>query len=93
VDTTTTNTDMLTAASVNAQVVDALSVDTYAEPAAVPAATATLKDMLHWLFTLARNKYTQTATTAAVRNDADGANIAAAVVSDDGTTYTRGEFS
>lgn len=79
-------------ADVNAEVVDALVTDTYGEPAAVPAATASLKDKINWLFVLARNKITQTATTQAVRNDADAANIATAAVSDDLTTFTRGEF-
>jgi len=83
----------LSAAQVNAEVVDALATDTYAEPAAVPAATASLKDKIGWLFTLARNKATQTATTTTLRNDADGADIATSAVSDDATTFTRGEWS
>jgi len=78
---------------VNAEVVDALATDTYAELAGPPAATSSLKDKLAWLFVLARNKVTQTATTQAVRNDADGANVATSTVSDDGTTFTRGEWS
>ena len=81
------------AAAINAEVVDTLSTDTHAEPSAVPAATASLKDKIGWLFTLARNKITQTSTTAALRNDADGGNIATSTVSDDGTTATRGEWT
>lgn len=92
VATTTTNTDMLTAAAVNAEVDTALATTTYAEPSGVPAATASLKDKIGWLAALARNKLTQTATTQTLRNDADGADIAASTVSDDGTTATRGEF-
>lgn len=83
----------LSAADVNAEVVDALSVDTYAEPASVPAATASLAAKIGWLFTLARNKITQTATIQTLRNDADDGTIGAASVSDDGTTATRGEWS
>ena len=83
----------LTAAQVNAEVVDALDTDTYAELGAVPAATASLADKIAWLFMLARNKVTQTATTVVVRNDADSGNVATSTVSDDGTTATRGEFS
>lgn len=82
----------LSAAQVNAEVVDALAVDTYAEPAAVPAATATLAAKINWLATLARNKVTQTATTQTLRNDADSGNIATAGVSDDSTTFTRNEW-
>lgn len=80
-------------ADVNAEVVDVLTTDTFAEPAAVPAATASLKDKIGWLFTLARNKLTQTSTTSTVRNDADSANVATAAVSDDGTTFTRSEWT
>ena len=80
-------------AAVNAQVVDALATDTYAEPGSVPAATSSLKDKINWLFALARNKVTQTSTTQTLRNDADSGNIATSSVSDDGSTFTRGEWS
>jgi len=79
--------------AINAQVVDVLSTDTHAEASGVVGATASLKDAIVWLKTLARNKITQTATTQTLRNDADDGNIATATVSDDGTTATRGEFS
>jgi hypothetical protein len=82
----------LSAAAVNAEVVDALATDTYAELAAVPSATSTLADKLNWMFLLARNKVTQTATTQLVRNDADGATVGTSTISDDGTTFIRGEF-
>lgn len=82
-----------TPAQVNAEVVDALVTDTYAEPSAVPAATASLKDKLGWLVALARNKRTTTATTDTLRNDADNGNIATASVSDDGTSFIRGEYT
>ncbi len=84
---------LATPAQVNAQVVDALDTDTYAELAGVPAATSTLTDKIGWLFALARNKVKQTATTQTLRNDADGGNIAQATVSNDGTTATRNEFT
>lgn len=80
-------------ASVNAEVVDTLVTDTYAEPGSVPAATASLKDKIGWMEALARNKITQTSTTQTLRNDADSGNIATSTVSDDGTTFTRGEFA
>ena len=82
-----------TPAQVNAEVVDALATDTYAEPGSVPAATSSLKDKINWLFTLARNKRTQTSSTQTLRNDADNASISTSTVSDDGTTATRGEWS
>jgi hypothetical protein len=80
-------------AEVQSEVVDALTVDTYAEVSAVPAATSSLKDKINWLFSLARNKITQTATTSTLRNDADSGNISTSTVADDGTTATRGEWS
>lgn len=83
----------LSAAQVNAEMLDVLTTDTFAEPGAVPAATSSLEDKISWLFTLARNKITQTATTQTLRNDADSADIATSTVSDDGTTAIRGEFS
>lgn len=64
-----------------------------AEPAGVPALTANLKTALSWLLALARNKITQTSTTSTLRNDADSASIATSTVSDDGTTFTRGEWA
>jgi hypothetical protein len=82
-----------TPAQVNTEVLDVMTVDTFAEAAAVPAATSTLKDKINWLFALARNKLTQTTTTQTLRNDADSGNVATSTVSDDGTTATRGEWS
>lgn len=64
-----------------------------AEPGAVPSLTANLKTAVSWLLALARNKVTQTSTTSTLRNDADSGNIATSTVSDDGTTFTRGEWS
>ncbi|HXH12340.1 MAG TPA: hypothetical protein VNP04_21550 [Alphaproteobacteria bacterium] len=81
-----------TPAQVNAEVLDVLSVDTFAELTAVPAANSPLSSQINWLFLLARNKITQTATTQTLRNDADTASIATASVSDDGTTFTRNEW-
>jgi hypothetical protein len=78
---------------VNDQVLDVLNTDTFVESAAVPAATATLVAKIGWLTTLARNKLTQTATTQTIRNDGDSGDIATSAVSDDGTTFTRAEWT
>jgi len=80
-------------ASVNAEVLDVLSTDTFAELGAVPAATSSLKDKITYMFMWFRNKSTQTSTTRLLRNDADNATVATETVSDDGTTYTKGEAS
>jgi hypothetical protein len=80
-------------ADVNAEVLDVLNVDTFAEPGAVPAATASLVAKLGWVFTVLRNKITQTSATQTLRNDADNASIATSSISDNGTTFTRNEWS
>lgn len=77
---------------VNAEVVDALATDTYAEVSAVPAATSTIVAKINWLFIKARNKLTQTATAQVVKADDGTTTVATAAVSDDGTTATRSEF-
>ena len=61
--------------------------------AAVPAITASALSGLNWLFALARNKRTQTATTETVYKDDGTTSLATSTKSDDGTTYTRGEYS
>lgn len=83
----------LSAAEVNAEVVDALSTDTYAEPGAgAPPATASLKDKIGFLYKFMRNRVTSNATTITVYND-DGTTAAhTSTHSDDATTYDRGEF-
>jgi len=80
-------------ADVDAAVDVGLATTTYAEPASVPSATASLKDKLGWLAMKARNKVEQTATLQTVYDDAGTAPIGTASVADDGTTATRGEFS
>lgn len=81
------------AAAINAEVVDALSTDTYAEPTAVPAATSSLKDKINWLFMLARNRRTQTSTTETVYADDGSTSRATSTKSDDGSTFTRSEYT
>lgn len=61
--------------------------------ASVPAMTASALSGLNWLFALARNKRTQTATTETVYKDDGSTSLATSTKSDDGTTYTRGEYS
>ena len=92
-DTRTTAWLIEKGADVNAQMLDVLNVDTFAESAGVPAATATLVAKIGWLATLARNKVTQDATTQTLRNDADGADVAASAISDDGTDFVKNEWT
>lgn len=84
----------LSAAQVNAEMVDVLTVDTYAEPGqGSPAATASLKDKIGYLFKAWRNKTTQTNSDYRLFAD-DGTTIdQKAGTSDDGTTFTRANIS
>jgi hypothetical protein len=79
-------------ADVNAEVVDALNVDTYAEPTGTPPATASLVRKIGQTYKHLRNAVEQTSTTQTLKNDGGTTDITAAV-SDDGTTFTRAEWS
>jgi hypothetical protein len=84
----------LSAAQVNAEVLDVLTVDTFAQPGQEsPAATATLKNMLAYLYKAWRNRHTQTATEYALFADDGTTKDQEAAVSDDGTTFVRDEVS
>jgi len=78
-------------AEVNAEVLDVLTTDTFAEPSGDPGATVSLEDKISYLYTLFRNKSTQTATTFTLRNDADSGDIVTSAISDDATTFTKGK--
>lgn len=75
------------------EIVDAVWAKTMTELSAVPGVTGTTLSALSWLFSLARNKVTQTSTTTTLFKDDGSTSLAASTVSDDGTTFTRGEFA
>ena len=83
----------LSAAEVNAEVVDVLSVDTFAELTAPPAATSSLKDKITWLFMYARNKVTQTSSQRKLYLEDTTTVAGTSGTSDNGTTFTKGEDS
>lgn len=81
-------------ADVNAEVLDVLNTDTFAEPGqGTPASTTTLVAKIGYLFKNWRNKKTQTATEWALYADDTTTKDQEAVVSDDATTATKGEIS
>jgi len=82
-----------TPAQVNTEVVDCLNVDTYAEPGQeAPAATNTLVKKIGYLFKFLRNRISTIATTIKVYAD-DGTTVdQKSTISDDATTFERGEF-
>jgi len=81
----------LTTLQVNAEVLDVLQTDTFAELSAPPAATSSLKDKITWVFQWLRNKSTQTSTQRKLYADDGSTVVSTETVSDDGTTYTKGE--
>jgi hypothetical protein len=81
----------LTPSQVNAEVLDVLQTDTFAELSAPPAATSSIKDKLTWVFQWLRNKSTQTSTQRKLYADDGSTVVSTETVSDDGTTYTKGE--
>lgn len=88
-----TGLNNLSASQVNAEVLDVLNVDTHAELSSPPAATSSLKDKLTWLFMWMRNKSTETATERKLYADDTTTIVSTETVSDDGTTFTKGEAS
>jgi hypothetical protein len=64
-----------------------------ADAAGPPAIDADWPEMIKWFYTVSRNTITQTATTQALRNDADTADVATSATSDVGGTFTRGGWS
>jgi hypothetical protein len=85
-----TTISSLTAANVNSEVVDVMTVDTYTAPAnaADVPASPTLEEAMMFIYTYLRNKKTQTSGLFSLRNDADSGDIVTATVTDDTTTTT-----
>jgi hypothetical protein len=82
----------LSAAQVNAEVLDVLATDTFAEPGAgAPAATASLKDKIGYVYKAWRNKVTQTSSTYTLYGDDAITAHHTAAVGDDGATFTKNE--
>lgn len=80
-------------AAINAQVVDCLNVDTYAEPGqGTPAATNTLVAKIGYLFKAWRNLLTTSATEIKLYNDAGDTVDQKATISDSGTLFSKGEI-
>jgi hypothetical protein len=81
-------------ADVNGEVVDALATDTYAEPGqGAPGATISLSAKINYLYKAWRNKTTQTATTYTLFADDASTADQKSTVSDDGSTFTKGEMA
>jgi hypothetical protein len=83
----------LSAAEANAEIVDALAVDTYAEPAqGAPGATIPLAAKINYIYKFLRNQVQSDLAGIRIYAD-DGSTVDhKSPHSDDGTTYTRGKF-
>lgn len=78
----------LSAAEVNAEVVDALATDTYAESSGVPASTASIATKITRMYDALKNGLDQTGTKKQFKNAA-GTVQWEKDLSDDGTTYSE----
>jgi hypothetical protein len=82
----------LSAAQVNAEVLDVLNTDTFAQPGQeAPAATQTVVGMVGYLYKAWRNKSDQTSSTYQLYADDTTTVDQKATVSDAGGTTTKGE--
>ena len=80
-------------ASVNAQVLDVLNVDTFGEPGqGTPLATTSIQAKIGYLYKILRNRKTSTATTISIYNDDATTVDHKRTISDDGTTYDETEL-
>lgn len=75
-----------------AQIADAVLSEPMVQPAGVPPITAQVREVLAWLLALHRNKIIQTGALTTLRNDADSADIATAIVDETAGTMTRNEW-
>lgn len=85
--------NVITAAATAADFTDEVWAKACTEPSAVVAASPTAIAAMSWLLTLSRNRIEQTATTQTLMKDDETTPIAAATVSDNGTTAVRDEFA
>jgi hypothetical protein len=83
----------LSAAQVNAEVLDVLSIDTFAELSSPPNASSSLKDKLTWLFMWTKNKATQTNSERKLYADDDITVISVESVTDNNNIFTKDKAS
>jgi hypothetical protein len=83
----------LSAAEVNAEVVDVVDTDTMTLPGqAAPPLAPTMRQALGWLYKVLRNRKTQTSTQWSLLADDESTVDAKATVSDSGGTATKQEI-
>jgi hypothetical protein len=78
---------------INAEVVDVIKTDTKGEPAqGAPGATLSIEDKIAYTYKFLRNQVWTTETEINVYNNAADTVDHKSTISDDGTTFKRGEF-
>ncbi len=86
VDSTTNN--------ISSTVVDSILDDTpSAELASIPTATASLRQMIQFIYTYLRNRRIVSTTTETLYKDNNTSVLGTAAVADDGTTLTKGKMA
>lgn len=78
--------------SIASQIASALNTSTMSELTGIPSATPTIYQALMLIYMALRNQHTATSGQEKIYNSA-GSVISTANVSDDGTTFTKGQFS
>lgn len=84
----------LTTGQINTEVVDALNVDTYAEPGqGAPGATVSLTAKIGYLYKAWRNRHTQSSSTYTLYADDASTVDQTAATADNGTQFSRSEIT
>jgi hypothetical protein len=83
----------MNSAQINAEVLDVLQTDTFAELASPPAATSSLKDKLTWLFMWAKNKSVQSRTDRKLYADDSTTVVSTETMSDASAAFTKNKAS
>lgn len=84
----------MSTAAIKAKALEVLATDTYPEPGqGAPAATTTLAAKINYLFKAWRNKKENTSSEHRLYNDAESTVDQKASLSDDSSTFTRGEIA
>lgn len=93
-DNTVKSDDLITAAEVNAEVVDAIATDTYGEPSqGAPGATISLTDKVSYLYKAWRNKIDNDGSTTQLYDDAGSTVDHKQTTSESAGTVTKGEWT
>lgn len=87
------DTDAVDADALKTDAIDLIWANAMSDLAqGAPSSTASALTALNYLYTMLRNKTTTTATLITVMRDDGSTGLIKSTISDDGTTFTKGEF-